>query len=49
MKITDISIPTIDEMNGMRIDKLKEWHIKLALFYAKRFKISELYGSLRFL
>lgn len=43
MEITDITLPTLDEMNVMSLKELREWHIKLELFYAKRFEISERY------
>lgn len=41
--ITDITLPTLDEMNVMSLEELREWHIKLELFYAERFEISERY------
>lgn len=43
MEITDITLPTLDEMNVMSLDELRDWHIKLEPFYTERFEISEFY------
>ncbi|MFS0815356.1 hypothetical protein ABC382_00110 [Lysinibacillus sp. 1P01SD] len=48
MKITDIILPTLDEMDAMSLVELKEWAIKLKPFYNTRFEISEIYGHVEY-
>ncbi len=43
MKITEITLPTLDEMNVMKFEELSEWALKLKPFYNTRFEISEIY------
>ncbi|MBG9732215.1 hypothetical protein ABD87_22590 [Lysinibacillus sphaericus] len=43
MEITDITLPTLDEMNVMNLEELREWVLRLKPFYNIRFEISELY------
>lgn len=44
MEITDITLPTLDEMNVMSLEELCDWSLKLKYFYNIRFEISERYG-----
>lgn len=44
MEITDITLPTLDEMNVMSLEELCDWSLKLEDFYKTRFEISERYG-----
>lgn len=44
MEITDIKLPTLDEMDVMSLEELREWALKLSPYYKERFEISELYG-----
>lgn len=43
MEITDLTLPTLDEMNEMSLDELKQWKVKLTPFYKERFEISKRY------
>ena len=44
MEITEITIPTLDEMDVMNLAELRVWALKFKPFYNTRFEISELYG-----
>lgn len=43
MNITDITLPTLDEMNVMKLEELCDWALKLKPFYNTRFEISKKY------
>lgn len=40
MKITEITLPTLDEFNVMNLEELCHWALKLKPFYNTRFEIS---------
>ncbi|MGE7843667.1 hypothetical protein ACQKNX_23160 [Lysinibacillus sp. NPDC093712] len=43
MKITEITLPTLDEMNVMSLEDLCNWSLTLKPFYTTRFEISKIY------
>lgn len=38
--VLDIEIPSLDEMENMTLDDLKEWRRKISPYYSKRFEMN---------